>query len=74
MKSRYKTFFKFGYKECNFEIRKNKSEYIFMYCKKSIADFERKAKRIKNKSFIALTKTMLKMFLRIENYNGRKLF
>tara|TARA_Y100001963_G_scaffold138010_1_gene202308 strand:+ start:137 stop:274 length:138 start_codon:yes stop_codon:yes gene_type:complete len=45
-----------------------------MYCKKSIADFERKAKRIKNKSFVALIKTMLKMFLGIENYNGRKIF
>jgi len=72
MKSRYKTFFKFGYGECNFEIRKSKSEYIFMYCKKSVTDFERKAKRIKNKSLISLAKTMLMMFLRIENYNGRR--
>ena len=73
MKNKYKTCFKIGHKGYNYEIRKSKSEYIFMYCRKSVADFERKAKRIKDKSFMGITKTMLKMFLGIENYDGRRL-
>ena len=74
MKSKYKTFFKFRYKGYNIEIRKNKSEYIFMSCKKSVIDFDRKAKRIKHRSFLSLIKTVLRMYLRIQNYSGRKLF
>ena len=74
MKNKYKTLFKYRYKGYNVKIKKNNSEYIFMYCKKSIIDFDRKAKRIKHRSFLSLIKTALRMYLGIQNYSGRRLF
>ena len=59
MKSKYKTYFKKNFKEYNIEMRRSKSEYIFMYCKKTTNDFDRKAKRIKSRSILRLIKTMI---------------
>jgi len=64
MKSKYKTYFKKSFKEYNIEMRRSRSEYVFMYCKKTINDFDKKAKRIKNRSLLRLIKTIGRLYLR----------
>ena len=47
MKSKYKRYFKTNrHPKYNIEIRYNKKNYVFMYCKKTVKDFDKKAKRI----------------------------
>ena len=50
MKSKYKSVFKTHIGNKVIEIRKNQQEYILMYCKSSIKNFNKKAKRIKDNS------------------------
>jgi len=47
MKSKYRRYFKTSrHPKYNIEIRCNKENYVFMYCKKTVKDFDKKAKRI----------------------------
>ena len=47
MKSKYRRYFKTSrHPKYNVEIRCNKENYVFMYCKKTVKDFDKKAKRI----------------------------
>ena len=57
MKSKYRRYFKTSrHKKYNIEIRINNSGYIFMYCNKTVKDFDKKAKRIYARTFLSLTK------------------
>ena len=47
MKSKYRRYFKINrHPKYNIEIRCNKENYVFMYCKKTVKDIDKKAKRI----------------------------
>ncbi|MBI45685.1 MAG: hypothetical protein CMG66_05945 [Candidatus Marinimicrobia bacterium] len=46
MKSKYEKLFKARIGDKKIEIRKNKQEYILMYCKSTIKNFNKKAKRV----------------------------
>ena len=50
MKSKYESIYKTYKDDKVIEIRKNQQEYILMYCKSSIKNFNKKAKRIKDVS------------------------
>ena len=69
MKSKYKTYFKRSSMGYNIELRISKSEYVFMYCKKTIKDFDRKAKRIRSESLFDIIKISLKLFCKIKTRN-----
>ena len=57
MKSKYKKYFKWNmHHKYNFEIRYNNEKYVFMYCKKTVKDFDKKAKRIYSHKLIDLIK------------------
>ena len=64
MNFKYKTCFKTNYKGYKIELRKNKSQYVFMYGKKTHKDFDRKAKRVKDKSLLKIIKTATSMYMR----------
>ena len=70
MKSKYRTYFKTKrHPKYNIEIRANKENYIFMYCKKSIKDFDKKAKRIYSYKLFDLLKRA-KNAVKIGGKNG----
>ncbi len=48
MKSKYTILFQEQFNDTVIQIRKNNKEYILMYCKNSVKDFDRKAKRIRD--------------------------
>ena len=57
MKSKYRRYFKTTrHPKYNCEIRINNSDYIFMYCKKTIKDFDKKAQRIYARTLLSLIK------------------
>ena len=57
MKSKYRRYFKTSWHpKYNVEIRCNKVNYVFMYCKKSVKDFDKKAKRIYSYKLVDLLK------------------
>ena len=57
MKSKYRKYFSTNrHSKYNIEIRCNKENYVFMYCKKTVKDFDKKAKRIYRRKFIDLIK------------------
>jgi len=57
MKTKYRTYFKWKFHpKYNIEIRCTKENYVFMYCNKSVKDFDRKAKRIYSKTIRNLIK------------------
>ena len=57
MKSKYRRYFRTSrHPKYNIEVRCNKENYVFMYCKKTVKDFDKKAKRIYSRKFINLIK------------------
>ena len=62
MKSKYKSVFKTHIGNKVIEIRKNQQEYILMYCKSSIKNFNKKAKRIKEGSIRNIIKHCSDLF------------
>ena len=57
MKSKYRRYFRTSrHPKYNIEVRCNKENYVFMYCKKTVKDFDKKAKRIYSYKLIDLIK------------------
>ena len=57
MKSKYRRYFRTSrHPKYNIEVRCNKEKYVFMYCKKTVKDFDKKAKRIYSYKLIDLIK------------------
>ena len=48
MKSKYTILFQQNQNNTEIQIRKNNKEYILMYCKNTVNDFDKKAIRIKD--------------------------
>ena len=62
MKSKYESLFKTQIGNKIVEIRKNQEEYILMYCKPTIKNFNKKAKRIKDSSIETILKYCRDLF------------
>ena len=69
MKSKYRRYFKTSrHKKYNIEIRVNNTGYIFMYCRKTVKDFDKKAKRIYARTFSSLIKPVYNAIFKKEHY------
>tara|TARA_B100002052_G_C15876075_1_gene597047 strand:- start:2279 stop:2524 length:246 start_codon:yes stop_codon:yes gene_type:complete len=62
MKSKYQKLFKKEIGNKKIEIRKNRKEYILMYCKTSVKDFNKKAKLIKDSNVETIISYCKKLF------------
>ena len=62
MKSKYVRLIKTQIGNIIIEIRKNRKEYILMYCKTSVKDFNKKAKLIKDSNVETIISYCKKLF------------
>ncbi len=62
MKSKYVRLFKTEVGDKKIQIRKNRKEYILMYCKSSVKDFNKKAKLIKDSNVETIISYCKKLF------------
>jgi len=62
MKSTYLRLFETQIGDKNIQIRKNRREYILMYCKSSVKNFNKKAKLIKKSNIEAIIKCCKDLF------------
>ena len=62
MKSKYLRLFKTEIGNKKIQIRKNRKEYILMYCKTTVKDFNKKAKLIKDANVETIIECCKKLF------------
>ena len=62
MKSKYRELFKAQIGNNKIQIKKNHKEYILMYCKNTVKDFDKKAKRIKDINVESIIKYCKELF------------
>ena len=62
MKSTYLRIFKAQIGDKNIQIRKNRKEYILMYCKTTVKDFNRKAKIIRDSNIETIIECCKELF------------
>ena len=62
MKSKYLRLFKTEIGNKKIQIRKNRKEYILMYCKTTVKDFNKKAKLIKDANVETIIAACKKLF------------
>ncbi len=62
MKSKYIRLFKTEIGNKKIQIRKNRKEYILMYCQSSVKDFNKKAKLIKDSNVETIISYCKKLF------------
>ena len=62
MKSKYVRLFKTEIGNKKIQIRKNRKEYILMYCKTTVKNFSKKAKLIKDSNIEAIIKCCKDLF------------
>ena len=62
MKSKYVRLFKTEIGNKKIQIRKNRREYILMYCKTTVKNFNKKAKLIKKSNIEAIIKCCKDLF------------
>ena len=62
MKSKYEELFKTQIGDKKIQIRKNHSEYILMYCKTTVKDFNRKAKIIRDSNIETIIECCKELF------------
>ena len=62
MKSKYERLYKAQIGDKKIQIRKNRKEYILMYCKTTVKDFSRKAKRINDSNVETIIRYCRELF------------